>query len=185
MHTSCGSSGGSEEACGSLREGQQVSYEPRPERDDRLSAEVLAAADLAFQTAGQIVRFPAIDGQFVPAGEVIARLDLESFELSREQARLERALVHRRAERLKELEGSAASQVSVEDAATEAGLADIALRNAGYALEHATLHAPFDALVARRYAARFATVNAGTPVIRFVLFAGDEGPGAVVAPSAA
>ena len=122
--------------------------------------------DLAFQTAGQIVRFPAIEGQIVPAGEVIARLDLEPFELTLEQARLQRDLAHRRAERLKELEGSAASAVSVEDAATEAGLADIALRNAEYALKHATLHAPFDALVARRYTARFTTVNAGTPIVR-------------------
>ena len=122
--------------------------------------------DLAFQTAGQIVRFPAIEGQIVPAGEVIAQLDLEPFELSLEQSRLQRNLVHRRAERLKELEGRAASPANVEDAATEAGLADIALRNAEYALKHATLQAPFDALVARRYAARFATVNAGTPVVR-------------------
>ena len=122
--------------------------------------------DLAFQTAGQIVRFPAIEGQVVPAGEVIAQLDLEPFELTLEQARLQRDLAHRRAERLKELEGRAASPVSVEDAATEAGLADLSLRNAEYALKHATLHAPFDALVARRYTARFTTINAGTPVVR-------------------
>ena len=122
--------------------------------------------DLAFQTAGQILRFPAIEGQIVPTGEVISQLDLERFELSLERARLQRDLMRRRAERLKELEGRAASPVSVEDAATEAGLADIALRNAEYALKHATLHAPFDALVARRYSARFATVNAGTPVVR-------------------
>ena len=122
--------------------------------------------DLTFRSAGQIVRFPAIEGQVVPAGEMIAQLDLEPFELALERARLQRDLAHRRAERLKELEGSAASAVSVEDAATEADLAALSLRNAQYALKHATLRAPFDALVARRYTARFTTVNAGTPVVR-------------------
>ncbi|MDE0703251.1 MAG: efflux RND transporter periplasmic adaptor subunit [Rhodospirillaceae bacterium] len=122
--------------------------------------------DLAFQTAGQIVRFPAIEGQIIPAGDMIAQLDLEPFKLSLEQARLQRERASRRAERLKKLQGSAVSKVSVEDATTEAGLAGIALRNAEYALKHATLHAPFDALVARRNVAKFTTVNAGTPVVR-------------------
>ena len=122
--------------------------------------------DLAFQTAGQIVRFPAIEGRIVPAGDMIAQLDLEPFTLSLEQARLNRERAHRRAGRLKKLRGSAVSQANVDDATTEAGLADIALRNAEYALKHATLYAPFDALVARRSVARFTTVNAGTPVVR-------------------
>ena len=122
--------------------------------------------DLAFQTGGQIVRFPAIEGRIVPAGDTIAQLDLEPFRLSLKQARLQRDRAKRRAERLKKLEGKTVSRVNVEDAATEAGLAEIDLRNAEYALKHATLHAPFDALVARRNVARFTTVNAGTPVVR-------------------
>ena len=122
--------------------------------------------DLAFQTAGQIVRFPAIEGRIVPAGDTIAQLDLEPFRLSLEQARLQRDQAKRRAERLKKLEGRTVSRVNVEDAATEARLAEIALRNAAYALKQATLHAPFDALVARRGVARFTTVSAGTPVVR-------------------
>ncbi len=122
--------------------------------------------DLAFQTAGQIVLFPAIEGDIVPAGEIIAQLDLEPFELALEQARLQRDRARRNAERLKKLRKGAVRRASVEDAATEAGLAEIALRNAQYALKHATLHAPFDALVASRALARFATVNAGTPVVR-------------------
>lgn len=122
--------------------------------------------DLAFQTAGQIVHFPAVEGRIVPAGAIIAQLDLEPFELSLEQARLQRDRAHRNAERLGKLRGGAARRASIEDAATEAGLADIAFRNAKYALKHATLYAPFDALVANRAAARFATVRAGAPVVR-------------------
>ena len=122
--------------------------------------------DLAFQTAGQIVQFPAIEGQVVEAGGMIAQLDLEPFELALDQARLQRDRARRRAERLRQLEGHSVSRENVEDASTEAGLADIALRNAESALEHATLLAPFDALVAHRSVANFATVNAGTPVVR-------------------
>ena len=122
--------------------------------------------DLAFQSAGQIVQFPAIEGQFIPAGKLIAQLDLEPFELSLAQARLQRDRASRRAERLKKLEGDTVSREAVEDATTEAGLAEIALRNAENALEHATLYAPFDALVAHRSIAMFAMVNAGTPVVR-------------------
>ncbi len=122
--------------------------------------------DLAFQTTGQIVRFPAIEGRIVPAGGLIAQLDLEPFELALEQARLSSERAHRRAERLKKLQGNVVSQVNVEDATTEAGLAEIALRNAEYELKHATLYSPFDALVARRTVARFTTVGPGTPVVR-------------------
>lgn len=122
--------------------------------------------DLAFQTAGQIVRFPAIEGQIVPAGGLIAQLDLEPFALAFEQANLNQDRARRRAKRLEKLQGRAVSQANVEDAVTEAGLAEIAVRNAEYALKHATLNAPFDALVARRTVAKFTTVNAGTPVVR-------------------
>ena len=122
--------------------------------------------DLAFQTAGQIARFPAIEGQIVAAGDMIAQLDLEPFKLSLEQAQLQWERAQRRAERLRKLQGSTVSKANVEDATTEAGLARIALRQAEFALKHATLYAPFDALVAHRSVARFTTVNAGAPVIR-------------------
>ena len=122
--------------------------------------------DLAFQTAGQIVRFPAVEGRIVPEGDTIAELDLEPFRLAVRQARLERDRAVRNAERLQALEGSAASPATVEDAATEAGLAEIALARAERALAQATLTAPFDALVARREVASFTTVAAGAPVVR-------------------
>ena len=122
--------------------------------------------DLAFQTAGQIVRFPAVEGRIVPEGETIAELDLEPFLLAVRQARLEHGRAARKADRLKELQGTAASRAAVEDAATEAGLAEVALDRAERALAQATLVAPFDALVARREVANFTTVAAGAPVAR-------------------
>ena len=122
--------------------------------------------DLAFQVSGQIVEFPALEGATIPKGGLIARLDLETFGRALEQARLQKEQADRTVERLEKLSGNTVSQVSIDDAATQAGLAALAVQNAEYALEQATLPAPFDALVAARNVANFTTINAGTPVVR-------------------
>lgn len=122
--------------------------------------------DLAFQVGGQIVEFPVIEGETIPKGSVIAQLDLETFELSLDQARLQKDQADRTVERLSQLSGNSVSQVSRDDAETQASLSAIAVRNAEYALEHATLHAPFDALIASRNLPNFATISAGTPIVR-------------------
>ena len=122
--------------------------------------------DLAFQVSGQIVEFPAVEGEPVPKGGLIAQLDLEPFQLSLDQARAQADQANRTLERLERLQGSSVSEVTVQDARTQAELNAIALRNAQRALDQATLTAPFDALVAARNAATFATINAGTPVVR-------------------
>ncbi|MBY6058033.1 efflux RND transporter periplasmic adaptor subunit [Leisingera daeponensis] len=121
--------------------------------------------DLAFQVGGQILKFPVSEGAEVPQGGLIAELDLEPFELQLEQARLRKEQADRTVARLEKLTGTV-SQVSIDDAETEAGLARVALRDAEYELEHATLNAPFDALVSSREVEQFTTISAGTPVVR-------------------
>ena len=130
--------------------------------------QVVAAqtVDLAFQVGGRIVDFPVLDGQEIPEGSLIAQLDLETFELQRDQALVQQDQAQRTLTRLTQLQGSSVSQVSVDDAETQVALAEIAVRNAEYALEHATLVAPFDALVASRNVANFTTIGAGSPVVR-------------------
>ncbi|EEE38459.1 efflux transporter, RND family, MFP subunit [Rhodobacteraceae bacterium KLH11] len=122
--------------------------------------------DLAFQVAGQIVEMPVAEGFVIPKGELIARLDQEPFELQRDRTRLQKGQADRTLARLSRLRGTAASQVAVDDAETAAQLAAIAVRDAEYALEHATLTAPFDALVSSRAVEAFTTVSAGTPIVR-------------------
>ncbi|CUI33304.1 efflux RND transporter periplasmic adaptor subunit [Cognatishimia activa] len=122
--------------------------------------------DLAFQVAGQIVQLPIVEGAVVPEGAVIAQLDLEPFELALDQAVVQKDQADRTVERLTKLQGNTVSQVTVDDAQTQAQLADISQRNAQRSLNNATLHAPFDALVASRNVAKFSTINAGTPVAR-------------------
>lgn len=122
--------------------------------------------DLAFQVQGQIVNFPLDEGADVPKGGLVASLDLVPFELSLEEARLNSDQAMRTLDRYRQLEGSAVSQTTVQDAETAVQLANVAMRNAERALEQATLHAPFDALVASRLVPNFSTTAAGTPVVR-------------------
>ncbi len=122
--------------------------------------------DLAFQVGGQIVEFPVIEGQPITADDLIAKLDLEPFELSLQQAELEQEQADRTLDRLKKLEGSTVSQVTVEDAETTANLAAVGVRNAERSLRNATLVAPFDALVSVRNVANFTTISAGTSVVQ-------------------
>ncbi|MGR3759986.1 efflux RND transporter periplasmic adaptor subunit [Roseobacteraceae bacterium NS-SX3] len=123
------------------------------------------SVDLAFQVGGQILKFPVTEGFEVPKGQMIAQLDLEPFELKLEQARLQKEQADRTVERMEKLSGTV-SQVSIDDAQTAAALAAVSLRDAEYALEHATLNAPFDALISSREVDKFTTVSAGQPIVR-------------------
>ena len=122
--------------------------------------------DLAFQVGGQIVELPVIEGARIDKGTVVAQLDLEPFELALDQARVQKDQAERTVERLQKLQGNTVSQVTVDDAETSLQLAEIALRNAERELNNATLLAPFDALVASRNVANFATISPGTPIAR-------------------
>ncbi len=124
------------------------------------------SVDLAFQIGGQIVEFPVVEGSVVPKGGLIAKLDTEPFQLEYDQAVLQKDQADRTLARLTALRGATVSQVTVDDAETQARLSMIAVRNANYALEHATLSAPFNALIATRNMDNFTTISAGTPVVR-------------------
>ncbi|MEM6609382.1 MAG: efflux RND transporter periplasmic adaptor subunit [Pseudomonadota bacterium] len=122
--------------------------------------------DLAFQVSGQIIENNAIEGETIPMGEVVAELDLEPFEIALNRAVVSAEQADREFVRLQRLQGSAVSQVTVDDAETAADLAELNVNSAALDLEYATLRAPFDALVATRNAANFTTISAGTPVAR-------------------
>ncbi|SFK92413.1 efflux RND transporter periplasmic adaptor subunit [Shimia haliotis] len=124
------------------------------------------SVDLAFQVGGQIVDFPVTEGLRIAKGSVIAELDQEQFELQLAQARLQKAQADRTVNRLKKLKGNTVSQVAIDDAETQAGLSEIAVSNAAWSLRHATLRAPFDALVSSRNVELYTTVGAGAPVVR-------------------
>lgn len=122
--------------------------------------------DLAFQVSGQILQMPVIEGEITAEGALIGQLDLETFQLSLDQANVQLDQARRTYDRLQRLSGSTVSEVTVQDAETQVALAEIAVRNAEHALKHASLSAPFDALIATRLVDNFTTISAGTPVVR-------------------
>lgn len=122
--------------------------------------------DLAFQVGGQIFELPVTEGQLLSQGDMIARLDMETFDSQLQRSRLQQDEADRTVDRLQRLTGSFASEVSLEQAGTQAQLAALAVRDAITRHEQATLLAPFDALVASRSVANFSTIAAGTPVVR-------------------
>ncbi|MGB0960153.1 MAG: efflux RND transporter periplasmic adaptor subunit [Halocynthiibacter sp.] len=139
-----------------------------PEMTRQFFGQVVArqTVDLAFQVPGQVINFPVIEGATLREGDLVAQLDLESFELKLKQAKLQKDQADRTLKRLQTLSKSSASQVRIDDAATQAALADVAVENAAFALKHATLTAPFEALVATRNIANFTTIGAGAPIVR-------------------
>lgn len=122
--------------------------------------------DLAFQVAGQILQIPMEEGQPIKAGELIAELDLEPFELSLARAQAQLKQAEDDFERLSTLGRNTVSQVSIDDAETDVSLNRIDVRDAERELRLATLRAPFDGIVAQRIVPSFSTISAGTPVIR-------------------
>ena len=97
---------------------------------------------------------------------MIAQLDQAPFQRRYDRAVLQKDQADRTLARLSRLRGTTASQVAVDDAETAAQLAEIAVRDAEYDLQHATLSAPFDALVSSRAVEAFTTVSAGAPIVR-------------------
>lgn len=122
--------------------------------------------DLAFQVGGQILQLPIEEGQPVKAGDLIAQLDLEPFELglARAQAQLKQA--EDDFERLNSLGRNVVSQVSVDDAETTLSLNRISVQDAERDLRLTTLQAPFDGIVAQRKVPNFSTISPGTSIVR-------------------
>ncbi|EAQ02120.1 efflux transporter, RND family, MFP subunit [Pseudooceanicola batsensis HTCC2597] len=122
--------------------------------------------ELAFQVGGQVVAFPVEEGAAVAEGELVAQMDLDPFQLALDEAQARAAQAGRTVERYRKLAGSTVAEANLKDAETQAELAEIAQRNAERSLRNATLHAPFDGIVAARLVPNHSTVAAGTPVVR-------------------
>jgi len=122
--------------------------------------------DLAFQVGGQIVEYPLDEGVEVAKGDLVARMDQEPFELALAEATAQLEQTQRALTRNRELVGSAVSKTTLQDSETQDNLAQISVRNAKRNLENATLHAPFDGIVAARIVPNFTTVAAGSAVVR-------------------
>lgn len=123
--------------------------------------------DLSFEIGGRLTELNAVEGDFLAKDTVIAALDLGPLERAAERARLNLQQADRDLERAQTLAATnTVADVQAENARTARNLADVALREAEEALADATLHAPFNALVASRLAPNFSNVSAGQPIVR-------------------
>ncbi|EHR39756.1 MULTISPECIES: efflux RND transporter periplasmic adaptor subunit [Alishewanella] len=129
--------------------------------------DAVSTVDLAFQVGGRVTELPVQQGQVVPAGELLAALDPADYRLAVEQAEVQLAQASRDLERGKPLrEQGILTPSAFDQLQTNFEIARVALENARRNLDYTQLKAPFDALVTRRIVERFATVAAGTPLLR-------------------
>jgi len=123
--------------------------------------------DLAFEVPGKLTRMSAREGQTIPRGRTIARLDQTDFRLAVQEAevalRQAQNDLHRKAALL---ERRGISQSAVDDAASATDLASVRLKQARETLRKTSLVAPFDAYVAQRNVDNHANIQAARPVVR-------------------
>lgn len=131
------------------------------------TVEALRTVDLAFQVSGQLIELPVVAGQPVPAGALIASLDVADFELARDRAQASYDLAQAERARAEALsERGVSADARVETARAEFSQAEVALREAERRLTQTAIHAPFDAVVGRTFVETFANVTPSAPIVR-------------------
>lgn len=147
--------------------GQVQSNAPETRHEFVGRVEARLSVDMAFQVGGQLADLPLTEGQRIAEGDLVARLDLEDFELARQEARVQLQQARTDLERQRTLhERGIASQAALDSAQTQYDLRLVALENAQRNLQYATLTAPFDGLVSRRLVDNFTIVSPGQPIVR-------------------
>jgi len=123
-------------------------------------------AELAFDVAGKLVEFPVTEGQTLKAGQLIAALDPEAFQLqlSAAQAEYDKARAdYKRVEKVwQETQAVARAEVDQKRTAMEVSRSRYAAARKEF--EDTRLTAPFDGIVTRRYVENFQAVQAKEPV---------------------
>jgi RND family efflux transporter MFP subunit len=124
-------------------------------------------AQLAFNVPGQIVAFPAREGESLSAGDLIASLDPAAFQARLSAARAEFDAARTDYERVRKIweQSQAVAKAEVDQKRTAMEVARSAYAAARQDAEDTRLTAPFDGLVARRYAENFQNVQAKEPVV--------------------
>jgi len=128
-----------------------------------------ASADIAFQVGGKISKVAVEEGQYVSAGQLLARIDSTDYILSFEQSVLNhtRAVSEaRRSRALLEVNGIAANDFEkVDNAARQA---TVSVELAAKRLSDTRLTAPISGIIARRDVEIGETVPSGKPIFTIV-----------------
>lgn len=127
---------------------------------------VISTVDVAFRLDGLLLELPWREGQFVPAGSLLAQLDEAPLRIALREAEARAAQAQREFDRQRALGPNVATRAAIEQAETALALREAELARARLHLDHARLIAPFDALLTRRLAEPHSVVAAGAPVLR-------------------
>lgn len=128
--------------------------------------ESVTSTQLAFQVPGRIERILVDEGERVEKGQPVAKLDDTDYELQRREAearlrQLEADLARKRALLAEGILAPAAVEPLQANVVAARVARDIARRN----INHSTLEAPFDGVVARRLVEPDMVVATGTPIL--------------------
>lgn len=112
------------------------------------SGEALRTVAIVPLVAGVLSEVAVVSGQVVRAGDLLARLEADSAEIAKAQADLALQSAEDRLARYRRLsEGSAVSQVQVDELRTERDAAELDVREAAVALRDRSILAPIDGIV--------------------------------------
>ncbi|MEM9839582.1 MAG: efflux RND transporter periplasmic adaptor subunit [Pseudomonadota bacterium] len=124
------------------------------------------STDLAFEVGGLLQEFPVEEGMQVSAGDLIGKLEQRQFqnEVATAKAQFDNAEAeYQRAERLLQQDAIARSVVDQRRASRDVARAN--LDTARKRLEDSVLTAPFDGVIARRFAEPFQNVSPMSAVV--------------------
>lgn len=124
-------------------------------------------AQLAFNVPGQVVEFPAEEGMQLRAGDLIARIDPEKYELRLSSARAQFDKARVDYERVRTIweKNQAVARAEVDRKKTAMEVARATYAAALQEFEDTRLTAPFAGVVARRYVENFQNVQAKEPIV--------------------
>jgi multidrug efflux system membrane fusion protein len=124
-------------------------------------------AELAFNVPGQVVEFPAEEGETLSAGALIARLDPATFDTRLSAARAEFDKARADYNRVREIwdKSKAVARAEVDQKRTAMEVARSSFAAAKQDAEDTRLTAPFDGVIARRHVENFQNVQAKEPIV--------------------
>lgn len=137
--------------------------------DLRFPGRVRAAkrAELAFNVAGELIAMPVTEGQRVQAGDLLAAVDPEPFEIRLAAARAEFEKARTDYERVAQIfeRSQAVARAEVDQKRTAMEVARSRFAAARKEFEDSRLIAPFDGVIAKRYVENFQAVQAKEPIV--------------------
>ena len=132
-------------------------------------AEVVAnqGSYLAFRVNGELLKFPALAGQHVEKGQLLAKLDPEDFQLQYDERKARFELAQSQLERVKKLfDKSITSQSELDQALANKQVAESALKIAKTNLDNSELRAPFSGTVAKVFVKNYENIQAKQNILR-------------------